>query len=563
RNILLVDNSASMGAIDIAPNRLEEAKRRALELVDALDDNDTAMVISFAESAQIVQSFTNNRHQLRRAIESIRLTDAGTNLEEALRMAGGLSNVARSGASQGAPAEAPPARLFILSDGDVPDVDDVELGNLEAEFIPIGTTDAANVAIIALGLDEANSQRATRQIFARLQNFGSRETTATVSLQLDGQLIDAATVDLPAHEASGIAFELDNIETGVLELHAECPAEFDQLAIDNRAWAPINPPRRSRILLVTAGDEPLRAALGTARAMEIADVETLHPAELAEESYKTKAASRAFDLIVFDLCQPSEMPQANTLFLGVVPPVGWQADAEVSVPQVIDVEVAHPMMHLVELSDVLIAAARPLKPPRGARVLVESNLGPLLAIAPRDEFEDAVLAFAIAGAAKPETNWPLRLSFPVFVLNTLQYFGPRGEALASGGATSGIVSPGSTVTLPIENASKTLRVRDPDGTMRDVPRDRRNALTFVAAKAGVYEIVEGDRVVSRVAADVLNPRESNSARRADDSIRIGHANIKGDTTWESVRSESWKALVVAALAILLIEWYIFNRRVFI
>src|SRR5687767_12212362 len=59
--VILLDRSASMAAKDGdggKGTRLEEAKRRAKELIDTMKRDATAMVIAFDDSAEIVQGFT-------------------------------------------------------------------------------------------------------------------------------------------------------------------------------------------------------------------------------------------------------------------------------------------------------------------------------------------------------------------------------------------------------------------------------------------------------------------------------------------------------------------------
>ena len=103
-------------------------------------------------------------------------------------------------------------------------------------------------------------------------------------------------------------------------------------------------------------------------------------------------------------------------------------------------------------------------------MLIDSTEGPLLAIAPRDGFEDAVLGFEIVGhddgrATRPSnTNWPRRLSFPNFCLNVLQY-------LAGGAAESQMQNnrPGRDRSeLDLAERATELTVVLPDGSTRDV-----------------------------------------------------------------------------------------------
>src|SRR5579862_6517667 len=51
--ILMIDNSASMAVADVAPSRLEAAKRAAIDEIDGHSDGDVGMVIEFNSRARI------------------------------------------------------------------------------------------------------------------------------------------------------------------------------------------------------------------------------------------------------------------------------------------------------------------------------------------------------------------------------------------------------------------------------------------------------------------------------------------------------------------------------
>lgn len=558
RLIFLIDNSASMGATDVAPSRLAEAKRRALEIVDQMGSGDVAMVVSFCDTAQVLQSFTGNRRELRRAIEAIRQTDSGTSLVEALRVASGLANPTRSiEFSDTRVSEALPATLYIFSDGRFADVKDFALGNLDPVFVPIGLPEARNVAITALGVSRRESNPDARQIFAQLENFSTAETRTDVTLHLDGELVDADELRLAAGGSGGLAFDLSEGQTGVFELRV---ASGGDLAIDDRAWLVINPPQRARVLLVTPGNEPLAAALRTERARELADVQLRPPAFLAAADFAAAAAAGGFDLIIFDRCRPNEPPQAAAFYIGALPAGdGWQMKETAAAPQIIDTDTAHPLLHLVELGDVLVAEGKPLVPPSGGRVLVDTSAGPMLAIAPREGFEDAVLGFELVSGDQVATNWPVRLSFPVFVLNLLEYFTGSREALAAGS-----VRPGQAIDLRPDTPAASVSVTPPGQSAVEVPRGKHNAFHFTeTGRVGVYRVTAGGQDQGRFAVSLLDSAESNIPTRSDAELRIGHVKVAGQTGWEMGRRDLWKALVLAALAILVFEWYIYNRRVYI
>src|SRR5664279_4234564 len=151
--IFLVDNSASMGATDVQPTRLEVAKQRVHELIDQMGSSDEAMIVTFSDSARVEQIFTDNRTELRRRLDAIQPTDKPTSISQALRLASARANPGRSATdmrTDTAVAEAQPAEMFFFSDGNFVDDVDFSLGNLSvAEPVWIGTQDPKNVAIAA------------------------------------------------------------------------------------------------------------------------------------------------------------------------------------------------------------------------------------------------------------------------------------------------------------------------------------------------------------------------------------------------------------------------------
>src|SRR3954466_11944007 len=60
RYVLAIDNSASMSATDVAPNRLARAKEEAKKIVSSMEGDDLAMVIAFSDRARIVSNYTGN-----------------------------------------------------------------------------------------------------------------------------------------------------------------------------------------------------------------------------------------------------------------------------------------------------------------------------------------------------------------------------------------------------------------------------------------------------------------------------------------------------------------------
>jgi hypothetical protein len=348
------------------------------------------------------------------------------------------------------------------------------------------------------------------------------------------------------------------------------------LPVDDVARTTVNAPRRSRVLLATPGNEALEYSLDASK--ELADITTVKPAFLESKEYAQQAESGGYDLVIYDQCRPAVMPQANTLFIGRLPPAPktdekapadgkpavavWKADAKASGPEIIDTNSAHPLMQLIDLGNVRFAEMTPLHAPPGGSTLIDTNAGVLFAVAPREGFEDAVLGAEIVGLNDQNerianTDWVLRLSFPVFARNVLKYLGGNQQATSVGS-----VAPGQLVTLRSTAATDRLTVRTPSGKQVEIRRGKQSAYHFNETdELGVYEVVEGGKVTQRFAVNLLSSWETDIRPR--ETVKFGYVEVKGQSNWEGARRETWKWLLGLALGVLLLEWYIYNRRVYV
>jgi hypothetical protein len=563
RYVFLIDTSASMAATDVKPTRLDEAKRRVAALVEEMRSGDVAMLVSFSDRARVEQPFTDNRHELRRRLAAIEPTAHRTSIVEALNVAAGLAGAASSGTdSEAGEAEQPPAQarsqMFIFSDGKFADAPKATLTAVEPILQTVVGDEPGNVAITQLDARRKENSSDAWQVFARLENFSATPVSVQLELYVDEALADAQQVNVAIDKPTGVVFDLPGTEQAKLELRAKTG---DHLAVDDRAWVTIDPPRRAKVVVVSKSpNEPLEFALSTESGQQLADTTYQSAAWLETPEYAAQAGAGQFDLCIFDRCQPREMPQANTLFLGALPPAstGWKADAVADVPQIIDTDRAHPLMQLLELGDVLVREAAPLVPPPGGTVLMHSSAGPLLAIAPRQSYEDAVLAFPIFDDEQVPTNWPLRLSFPLFTLNALEYLGGRGLDVASREA----VRPGDSVLLEQVRTAREIDVKTPQAKQVRVDRaDAARPRYDDTDQLGIYEVLADGRLAERFSVNLFDPAESDLRPRTEAAVKLGQAEIReGEATGVS-RRHAWKYILLATLGVLLGEWYIYHRRV--
>ncbi|MCA9217820.1 MAG: BatA and WFA domain-containing protein [Planctomycetales bacterium] len=571
RLIFLLDTSASMSATDLEPTRLDAAKNQLIDIVDnEMSSGAVAMLVSFSDRAIVEQPFTDNKRLLRARIQAVQQTERPSVLDEALRVAAGLANPGRSASDETdvASADAMPATLLVYSDGQFRTVPDFSMGNLSPEYFPMGAMEEngvqlpENVGIIAFNSATNPADNSKVQVFAQFENFTSSGKVVTCELTLDDKMIDAQEVDIDANSSTGVEFTLDAVDLGVLKLVI---TDDDDFAADNVAYAPISKPRKANVLIITPRNDALEMVMATPFLQQIAEVSTGEPNLVTQESYKKQADSGGYDLIIYDQCAPETMPQANTVFIGSLPPLNWTAEEAAGLPQVIDADLSHPLLEFVELGNVIFAECNPLNVPKGGLTLVDSQHGTMMGIAPRDGFEDLVLGFELVGQDEEgnrvrNTNWVIRPSFPVFVHNVVSYLGGTGV----GARETIMLEPGTNITLRTSVNATEIEVESPTGQRLKIKRGPQNTFVYGnTERKGVYKIREGDEkdVSQQFAVNLFDTVESDI--RPNANLLTTKEEIKGQHSVVPARFELWKFLLGASLVILMLEWYIYNRRVYV
>jgi hypothetical protein len=197
------------------------------------------------------------------------------------------------------------------------------------------------------------------------------------------------------------------------------------------------PTQKAQVLLVSKGNLYLEAFFDVESVAKLVTVRRLAPAELKDkEKYAKPARSGAFVFVVFDRCGPEstdDMPRSNTLFIGHPPPPWKLPDLKmVKNPAVKGWDEKHPVLRNVDkLQDLAIEQAFQFKDlPAGAARLMEGDSDTVLLVAlRRQSFTDLVLAFPIVNQkGETTTNWPVRPSFVVFLVNVLRTLAGVDEA---------------------------------------------------------------------------------------------------------------------------------------
>jgi hypothetical protein len=153
-----------------------------------------------------------------------------------------------------------------------------------------------------------------------------------------------------------------------------------------------------------------------------------------------------------------------------------------------------------------------------------------------------------------DSEWPWRVSFPIFIANAVDWLNP---ANARTGQLS--VKAGDPFRLPLLEPTPSGQVTLPDGTTRVLKLDpTANELVFGdTQKSGIYRLRLGtnDTVFC---ANLLDATESNI--KPHDELQMGKYTKVTATTTKRANMEVWRTIATLGLLVLLGEWWYYHRR---
>jgi len=622
--ILLLDNSASMSARDEAGvSRLEWAKQQARNEIAAAGDDDVGMVLVFNSKATTLQTYTNNRAKLRDAVDRIEQSNRVTRFEEALNLASSLANPVRSTEDAAVRPEedlpgqertyvhprAVAATVHVYSDGRFPQLSEAvlenlagrragntsPLANMSLKYHRAGLAGASNTGIIEMNvvrwigeLTRTTEPTQRLEVSLRVRNYGP--TTADVKLRLDvmvdGKLVtpeqanwqlepqpkiqQARETQKLEHDPEVRRFILPPVDLRTpTVLHAYLADNKDALAVDDEAWLVVGMARKANVLIAGDSNKVLDAFFDQDATRELVNVKRLSPTDLKSDAYRQAARAGEFDLVIFDRCRPEsedDLPQANTFFIGTPPPPWKVSDKKVRNPYLVVGKVDHPLMrHLTTIWNVGVFEAFSLAPlvdkaekkeDATITALIEGGgSAPMIFTLARGSFTDLVQAFPLVDdTGNLNTNWPLQPSFPLFMRNLLYVLGNVNDAIRKPS-----VQAGDPIVLRPDVGAQLLTLTLPTGNVQKLPRGGRADVVFGdTERPGTYKVQADNGWRSAFAVNLLDANESNIEPK--DALEFGNDRIEAGQA-RNQSHDIWKWVVLGALGFLLLEWYIYNRRV--
>jgi hypothetical protein len=381
---------------------------------------------------------------------------------------------------------------------------------------------APNVAVIAFSARPATSAAASAEAYLDVANYADARQSVHIAMTRDAAVIVDRTVEMGAGEALRQIVPLAALGGPRLGVHVSASGNALDVDDDAVAWLPSADPIRVRLV----SDRPGALAALLARDAAV-QVSAVRPAAYAAED-------AGADVLIFDGWTPDAPPGRPALYLA--PPSSawlrrsvndeaaprWRASSD------------HPVLEGVDPFTLEIARARAYEAANLEPIAVSERGTPLVSVLDTPKTRAVVIGFGIE-----ESNLPVTPAFPVLVGNALEWLAhpASGEPATPG---------------PLALGASTTQVIAPDGAI--VPLVR-----------------AGDRVLVNLRAPGLYAVEAGGSRRVI-GVNIGRPDIANlmHTTQPAAPGTArpalgyrpwWTAALAAALVLLVLEWFTWQRRV--
>jgi hypothetical protein len=260
------------------------------------------------------------------------------------------------------------------------------------------------------------------------------------------------------------------------------------------------------------------------------------------------------------------LPPGRFLVFGGVPagPSGLIDKGKGPGASIVDWSRDHPVLRTLTLDNLIIGETRLVETVKGgpATTIATADNGAAVIEIASSETRALVVPFDVA-----QSNWPFDVSFVVFMGSAINFLGDDAA-----GTVGRLVQPGSVLSDRLPAGAEDVELKGPDGKTNTLSPAVDGRIVFgPLSTSGVYEVtwkgprgqsdveLTGGRVLRMYASNLLDPEESNAA--ALEQISLATDVLVARAEAAKADKKLWPWLLLAALLIVMLEWFVYNRKV--
>lgn len=555
RIVLIVDNSASMNATDVAPSRLAAAKEEALRVIRGMRFGDELAVVTAGGTPRVACGFSSHGRTLADALDDVVSTDNPTRVVAAVELAHRLL---------GERQDEHRREIGVLTDSGFHRLREDEAPGEPVRQEPPPSVETrlivhrfgssvGNVGITQFQVRRSLIDPLGYEILAEVTNASEEPIECRLEIDLNDEVVDVVPLKLTAGQRWNQSFEKASVDGGQLLAKLD---RADALATDNRAWAVLPKREMIPVTLVSEGNLFLQKVFESNPLIELTQITPPGGKPLADgRELSSKASASAAAITIFYRQVPGVLPKGAVL---VIDPRescdAWQVGDVLQNPVVHQQDKDSPLLRHVRLDNVVMPEARQLKftNDEGVKVMAQSVAGdPLLAMIERPAQKVLLLTVNL-----DEGDLPLRTAFPILMMNALNWCienrGELRESLPTGSITEIDVA-------AMDRSRSPLALIAPDGRRSVLPTPSERFSLGPFDQCGVWRVVADDRDAT------LLELACNLTDRSESDVRVLETD---ERTEISVVSASlfgnrpvWFWLIALAWLLMSVEWWAYQRRV--
>ena len=212
-------------------------------------------------------------------------------------------------------------------------------------------------------------------------------------------------------------------------------------------------------------------------------------------------------------------------------------------------QTSHPLMRYVNFDGVLIAESQRVETPTWGQAIVESSQNPLIVAGERGRQRVVWVGFDTL-----QSNWPKRISFPIFMANAMEWLNPEAKR-----ASQLTIRSGEPLRFTPEERVEKAQIVDPSGNTREilVNPDSSEIVFGNTDQKGLYVLKYGEKE-TRFVVNSIDSAESNTSPSSE--IVFGEYSRTVETALKTASIEYWRWIALFAFAILMFEWWYYHKR---
>lgn len=526
---VLIDCSASMAATapESDESRLSVEKRRVRDLIENLLPGQRLCLIAMHSSAERLTEFTGNRRILLDALNRLEVREVASQPENAFRMAQALARTV------------PIQSIVVFSDGNLPERVRFALPfSVNYQQVPAA---GPNAGITAFNARQSSDR--LWDVFLRVE--ASDFVSGDIELWQDDRKVGESPFVLSGDESQRLTFSV------VAETSTQLEARLvygsgsnDSLSSDNRAWLDLPAARPLRVF-AAVGLKGFRHALQNMPGVDLFPRDNQVPQrsvpyDLAIGEQKIDESLRAAVHVLVGL-RPNELRNVLESGSGLTRFLDWdRSESLLQHTRFRDVEIADALQFAPGVDEATLEEL-------GYVTIASGTNGPLII---RKRSRTGLRYHLLFHTGRSTLEF--RVAFPVLVANAV--------SIARREASVGEVVASTTGSLPALklDPETAYDISGPDGSTQAAVTDEAGQLTGVtAANAGRYEVLDGSELRATASVSLLSPSETKLT--AVDDLQFEEQSVSSSDELLETDWPLWTPLTLVALALVLTEWWVFQR----